>query len=665
MPWSPADAGTIAQDGTGAYQVKVGDTWVAAPKGSVAKDDSGKFQFNSDSLKASKPTPPAAPADAEPTPMLTQLGHAAMDVGGGLARGVGATMDFARNAAAKIPGSKATPVEYGSDESEASQLSKPFEHAPDVPNAVERVAATALHRPWDEPIANANTDLVKAHPAVGAAEDVAGGIAAGGMIGEIPSMAKPGLNAVDRAVNAAIPRSAAEDARIGANQQLVRARADGFKATANDVRSKTNPADPTALNADLPGPARSSPDTTDQINSHNQSLATQRMAEDVKLPNTRNINPDEIDARLNQEGQVYGQVGDAIGTGRTPTPALDHDIGAAGERAADPEIQAKIDKRVQFYRDQFKGGFDGPEAVQTVRTLRNDAQGRMLSDDPAEQAMGKTHQAIADALEDEMMRQLPAGAQELKQAFPQARQQMAKLYELGQVSEGGQVNPQKVLQLKSGGKPLSGAADAVANAAEVLPESMSAPGGAPQSITAAPHAQGLWRDIWNVGKAAVHKIPGMNPATDAYQAARYGDVGGSNATPPATIQSNVSPVRSVALERPEGQVGNDVPVQRDLRENSRALPLPQAGEPLKLSPPVGTAPEVSPQRDLDLGPPSKPTPEVPKELGAGMGASSKSKPAGKSGSPGDSLGRSEWDREALDRLLANPDVKAGKPRGRK
>lgn len=467
-------------------------------------------------------------------------------------------------------------------------------------------------------------------------------------------------DAADSAINAAIPRDPAKDARVGANQQLVQARADGFKATANDVRSKTNPADATDLNADLPGPSRSSPDTTDQINTHNQSRATQTMAADVGLPNTRNINPKEIEARLDQEGQTYGKVGDAIGNGRQPTPALDHDIAAAGERAADPEVQAKIDKRVQFYRDQLKQSFDGPEAVQTVRTLRNDAQGRALSDDPAEQAMGKTHQAIADAIEDEMMRQLPANAQDLREAFPQSRQQMAKLYELAQVSEGGQVNPQKVLQLKDGGKPLTGAAAAVANAAEVLPESMSKPGGAPATVTSVPHAQGLWRDVWNAGKAAVHKIPGMNPATDAYQASRYGAEGGLNATPPASVGPNVSELRDVELQQPPGQVGNEVPQQGTFREGSRGLPLPQAGAPLSLEPPPGVAEEAARQRNLDLGPPSKPTPGVSKELGAGMGASSKSKPAGKPGEPGDPIIRSEWERAALDRLLANPDVRVKK-----
>lgn len=662
MPWAPADAGTIAQDGQGNYQMRVGDAWVPAPKGSVAKDDSGKFQFNSDTLKpAPKTEPPAPPADAEPTPMLTQVGHAAMDVGGSLARGAGSVMDFARNAAAKIPGSKATPVEYGSPESEASQLSAPFQHTPDVPNAVERVSDAALGRPWDKPISDANQALVKAHPAVGAAEDVAGAIGTGGMVSDGAGALARGA---DTAINS-IPRSAAKSARIDANQQLVRARADGFKATANDVRSATNPADASDANADLPGPSRSAPDTTDTINTHNQALATRKMAEDVGLPNTRNVNPDEVQERIGQEGAVYGAVGDAVGTGRTPTPALDHDLSAAGARAADPAIEQKIADRVDFYRDKFKGSLDGPQVVETIKTLRNDAQGRMLSDDPAEAAMGKTHQAIADALEDELQRQLPANAQDLKTEFPQSRQQLAKLYELDQVSRGGQVDPKRVLALRDAGKPLTGAAEAVANAAETLPESMTPPGGTPATVTAAPHAQGLWRDLWNAGKVAVHKIPGMNPASDAYQASRYGEEGGSNATPPATVAPRVSPLRGVALEQPPGQVGNDVPQQGQLRAgSSRDLPLPQAGEPLSLEAPPGIAEEATRQRNLDLGPPSEPPAGVPKDLGAGMGASSKSKPAGKIGEPGDHLTRSEWDRAALDRLLANPDVK-GKTSGRK
>ena len=95
------------------------------------------------SLRLTKPT--AIDKPTEQTPILTQVGHAAMDLGGTLARGAGATMDLARNVAANIPGSKATPVEYGSPDSEAVQLSAPFQHEPDVQSDFARKYVTRVY----------------------------------------------------------------------------------------------------------------------------------------------------------------------------------------------------------------------------------------------------------------------------------------------------------------------------------------------------------------------------------------------------------------------------------------------------------------------------------------------------------------------------------------
>ena len=89
-----------------------------------------------------------------------------------------------------------------------------------------------------------------------------------------------------------------------------------------------------------------------------------------------------------------------------------------------------------------------------------------------------------------MMRQIPAHAADLRQQFPQSRTQLAKLYELGEVTQGGQVSAARVLDLKRAGKPLSGAAAEVANAADVAPESMGVPGGAPAGRVSGASARG-------------------------------------------------------------------------------------------------------------------------------------------------------------------------------
>lgn len=599
MPWQPADKGTIAQNDAGDYQVNVGGKWIPAPKGSIAKNDAGDFQMNTDALV---PPPPEKVDTPQPTGIGTKLGHFAQDMGGTVARGVGTAVGIAKNVGHMVNGEPTEdPTETGDQYAHAA----PFQHDPDIePDTAYNRAMKGSKTLGEDVLSDKHVqaamdtnggrlvsdivhpvaDLVNAYTVAKGAKDIGGGIV------------KAGASAADTGINALNQNTPAQADRVGANQQLVRARADGFKATADDVRSKTNPADTSAPNADLPGPSSTTPDVADKVNVHNQALATRTMAEDVHLPNTRNINPDEINERMSQEGKVYDQVGEAIGPGRTPTPALDHDIAASSTKSADPEVQAKIDKRVQFYRDSFKDGFDGPQAVQTVRTLRNDATARMLSDDPGEQAMGKTHQAIADAIEDEMMRQLPASAQDLHNDFPTARQQLAKLFELRDVTEGGQVNPAKVLQLKNGGKPLTGAADSVANAAEVLPQSMQGPAGSPTQIKTAPTpGRGIAIDAWNLAKAGIHKLPGMNPTTDAYQVAHYGEVGGSNATPPASSAPRVSPIRPpVTVTPPAGDVG--------ALKRQTQMPLPPGPEgppPAELTPPPGPVIEPS-QRSLNL-----------------------------------------------------------------
>lgn len=560
--------------------------------------------------KDAPPPPPAAPEPASPG---TVIGHGIADMAGGIAHGVGTSLDIGHNMLAQVGVGKER--EYNAPDSNATRFAAPFQHSPDAPE-VSDDPKEQIRRELPKLGDTAAAKAVMENPTMQAigknvvapAVDAAG---AGAALAGAPGAVRAGLEGASDLLGGA---SKAGAARVAANPQLVRARADGFKLTADDVRGKTNPADASKPNADLPGPSSTTPDVADKINVHNQKLATQRMAEDVKLPNTRNINPDEVSERMAQEGKVYGQVGDAIGTGAKPTPVLDHDLAMAGTKDADPAVQAKVDKDVSYYRDELKGDFDGPKAVQAVRTLRNSAQELANSRVPGDQARGRTYQNIANALEDEMMRQLPASAQDLHTAFPAARQQLAKLYELNEVSEGGQVNPAKVAQLRTQGKPLSGAADAVANAAEVAPQSMQGPRGAPSY---APNS--LYKGSWIVktGKALVNKIPGLDPASDTYQASRYGETGGLNATPPASAAPRVSEIRPpVKVTPPPGTAGNG-------RQTEMPLPPgPDAPPPFELTHPEGTALEPA-QRPLV-------NPRI----------------------PGKAMDPAEWDRQALARVRA-------------
>ena len=337
---------------------------------------------------------------------------------------------------------------------------------------------------------------------------------------------------------------------VAAHENLARARADGWQITPSDANYSTG--------GKAGGAQTSTPADAYAAQAHNIPKATADMASDVKLPTKTSINPSEVTQRMADEGKVYDETGNAVGSGRQVTPKLAGDIDAARQQVTDRTGQNKIDDLVNTYKGKYGQTLDGPQTIQDIRALRFESKGWAQSEDPIQQKLGLTQQRIASALEDELGRQIPVQNQGLLQRWQDARTQIAKLHELQDVTEGGQVNPAKVLQLRDAGAPLSGAADSVANAADVAPEGMTRPNGAPTGHNTPIGHYGAERTLYNMGRQAVHKlVPGMNPMTDAYQAAHYGPEGGSAATPPAGAPTGQSsPVRApMALKPPAGNVG--------------------------------------------------------------------------------------------------------------
>lgn len=442
--------------------------------------------------------------------------------------------------------------------------------------------------------------------------DTVGDVAkiAGGVSG-VKSIAGAVGGALDTGANALIKPGVPQAATIASNPKIGQARNAGFKLTGGDVRNAVN-----APDADIPGSSRSglTSSATDDIQRHNRALATQTMADDVGLGNNRAIQQDQIDMAKSQAGKVYDQIGKAIGPGRTPTADLDTELQGAGARAASPEGRQQVSNQVQFYRDHFaNNGFDGDDAVATVKELRADAYKRMASEDPDNQVLGSTNRSIANAIENEMMRQVPVGQQSLKAAFPAARTRLAKLHELDAVSDGGQVNAQKVLQLQKSGAPLTGAAADVANAADVAPESMAQAVGQPDANVSIGH-YGPVRMIAKNAGAMVRKLPGMDESSDAFQDANYG---GKGAIPKAPAAEPPAP-EPLNLRQPAGTVGRSVQGEMDLPPDQRPL--------FDLSHPEGRAFEPA-QRDLN-NPHSTATPE---QIGLPMD-------------------RADWDQAVLDTL---------------
>lgn len=620
MPWQAAEGGTIAQDEQGAYHVKVGNDWVPAPKGSVAQDEGGKYHFNSDSL--APPPPPAAPPSAtpqmddikartgvgQPGPGVgAMVGNAAKDIGGTVARGVGAVADVATNAYHALNGEPT--VEPNSPESRATRYAAPFQHPSD--NQPANYLQDKAHEAGQAIENSGPLGQTVMHDVVPPVSDIAKGV---GAVAAGKSLIGAGARAADAGINALNKPTAAQAATLASNPLVGRMRGDGFKITANDMRA----VNPSAPDSDIHGPTRSAPDTTDTIQRHNAALATEKATTDVKLPNTRAVNPDEIKARLDQEGAVYDEVGQAVGHIEKPTVNLEHDLASAAPRAATPTAAAENAKLVDSYRGHLGSGFAGPDGVQMVKALREEAHTRMAGNDANDQSLGRTQLGIANAIENEMMRNLPANAQDLKARFPEARMQYAKLKELDSVTDGGQVNPSKALQLKRSGAPLSGGMSAIANAADVAPESMIRATGAPSTIAYAPTHTGLIRDAVNVGKAVVHKLPGMNPASDAYQEAHYGPTGGNAATPP----SSSAPTSS-------------------------AIPPPME---LKAPPGSPTGINAGNQHALELPPGREPAPPFELSHPEGQAFEPGQRPLVRSNTAGNVMDRATWDREALDRV---------------
>ena len=268
----------------------------------------------------------------------------------------------------------------------------------------------------------------------------------------------------------------------------------------------------------------------------------------MKLPNTRAIDDSEVASRMKEEGAVYDQLGKAVGdveapgapeplrpvpAGATPqataprmlTKQFDNDLQAAGQQAASPEGRTAVGQQVEFYRDQFAKGLNGPDAVQTVRQLRGNAAKQMASSDADTQVLGRTNSKIAEAIEDELMRQLPAGNTYLATRFPEARTQLAKLNELQEANKGGQVDPAVYKQMRDSGAPLTGGAAEIANAADTAPHSMAQTAeGRSLMEGGGPHST-LYHAVVRTGRKLAGALPGMDESTEAFQTANYGPSG--------------------------------------------------------------------------------------------------------------------------------------------
>ena len=437
---------------------------------------------------------------------------------------------------------------------------------------------------------------------------------AAGRMADVAAVAAPieGImraGVMDSAVNAATRPTAEQAANIASNPRIAQTRSAGFKLTGQDVRDAVPSASSDQLPGQSVGPIQlTDPTTVDTIRRDNRALATQKATTDVKLTNTRAIDDSEVASRMKEEGAVYDQLGKAVGdveapgapeplrptpAGATPegtqprmlTKQFDSDMQAAGQQAASPEGRTAVSQQVEFYRDQFAKGLNGPDAVQTVRQLRGNAAKQMASSDADTQVLGRTNSKIAEAIEDELMRQLPAGNTYLATRFPEARTQLAKLNELQEANKGGQVDPAVYKQMRDSGAPLTGGAAEIADAADAAPHSMAPSADARGAMEGGSVHSGVYHAAVRAGRALVRKLPGMDESSEAFQTSKYGAPAGAGAPAPAAPPAAAPPL---SMSPPPGSAGAQPPVQLPLRGTEQATG-PGATSPAAQGLPPGRA----------------------------------------------------------------------------
>ena len=241
-------------------------------------------------------------------------------------------------------------------------------------------------------------------------------------------------------------------------------RAAGFK-----FREVDRPLDKPSKTKKFVEKAAGSKELASDFNTHNQQLATRLAAKDMGMGDkVTAITPTMFEKAAAPHIAKYGEVGDAVGK-FSPSPEFSSSLDAITKKVGiDPDIKPALDKIVDTYR---YAEMSGPDAVKTVSALRRRAAKERKSQDVNTQDRGDVRQAVADAIENEIGKQLEAsGNTQLLGEWQQARTMLAKINEGETATTAGQVDPHLYKRLKDRGAPLSGAAAILADAAEHIPE---------------------------------------------------------------------------------------------------------------------------------------------------------------------------------------------------
>lgn len=340
---------------------------------------------------------------AKPRPLLEDIANtgkaAALTLAGPYVHGLGNVADL-------LTGTPPGPESHASKAMEAVTPEALKMHAPEPGAEIDPATAAA------EPELQALPGMQRLKEAVGNA--IPGKVK---QVGELAldvtglrratgAVARGASEVADTAANAAIRPSAVQAENIASNPAIARARAAGYQLTGNDIRRAV----PSAPDAELPGSTRQAVGGTsavDTIRRNNAAHATETMADDVGLTNTRAIDPEEMNLRVQQEAAVMQRAADAGGTRPSSTLLQDQLGRVTGADAATRESANAVRQQAQFYQEQYGTNFNGPQALQSIRALRARGYKQLSSGDANQLDIGHANLDIANALEEEMKRNIP------------------------------------------------------------------------------------------------------------------------------------------------------------------------------------------------------------------------------------------------------------------
>ena len=220
-----------------------------------------------------------------------------------------------------------------------------------------------------------------------------------------------------------------------------------------------------------------------KISRSNEAGVNDLIAQDLKLPEGTKVTRDVLEEIRSKNGGVYDEIRKS-GDVAVDKPFM-NDLGriVKDHQGASKDFPRKGNPVMEVYErltknedGSVKRSFDANSAVSEIKNLRADAQKAFASRDTQ---LGKANLSAAQALENVLDRHMAkSGKMDAVQGLRDARQTIAKTYDAEKALMGdGQFNPQAYAKLLAKGKPLSGGALTVAEAARDFPRSMQKPSG--------------------------------------------------------------------------------------------------------------------------------------------------------------------------------------------